>query len=189
MTDLFAVFGEQPHPWLEPEVLKAKYHELSALHHPDVAGATADFSEINRAFQTLSDPAARLRHLLDLFSPGETPRTQPVPPGIAAFFTQVSEARQAVDTFLKKQAAATSPLAKALLSTEQYRAQELLEQTIAALSAKQESLIDEVRESDAVWLKDRPAALARLAALWQSLSYTVKWLAILRESLFQLASL
>lgn len=189
MTDLFALLEEPPRPWLDPEALKAKYLQLTARHHPDVPGASADFAEINRAYQTLADPAARLRHLLDLESPAALSRTQPVPEDIAAFFAPVAESSHAVDTFLKKHAAAASPLAKALLSTEQCQVQERLEQIIAALQQKQDSLLSRVREADTLWLADRPAALLLLPVLWQSLGYTAKWLATLRESLFRLASL
>jgi len=189
VTDCFARLGAERRPWLDPEELKAKYHALTARHHPDVAGASGDFAEINRAYQTLADPAARLRHLLDLESPGTLSRTQPVPEEIAAFFTPVAEASQGVDAFLKKHAASGSPLAKALLSTEQYQVQERLEQVIASLSEKQDYLLTRVREADALWLADHPAAMRLLPGLWQSLGYTAKWLAILRESLFRLASL
>jgi len=189
MTDLFALLGEPPRPWLDPEVLKEKYHRLTAQHHPDVAGASADFTEINRAYQVLSDPAARLRHLLDLESPSALFRAQPVPGALAAFFTPVAEARQAFDAFLKKHAAATSPLAKALLSPEQYQVQERIDSTIAALTAQQDTLLAQVRALDALWLTDRPAALHLLPPLWQSLGYAAKWLTTLRESLYRLASL
>jgi curved DNA-binding protein CbpA len=189
MTNLFAVLGEPARPWLDLEGLKAKYHGLTARQHPDVAGASGDFAEINRAYQTLADPAARLRHLLDLESPGAVSRTQPVPEDIAAFFGPVAEVRQAVEAFLKKYAASASPLAKALLSSEQYQVQERLEETMSALREKQESLLARVREADCLWLTDRPAALEVLPALWQSLGYTAKWLATLREALFRLAAL
>lgn len=189
MTDCFARLGAERRPWLDPEALKEKYHALTAAHHPDVAGASGDFAEINRAYQTLSEPAARLRHLLELESPGPLARAQPVPEEVAAFFAPVAEASQRVEAFLRKRAASLSPLAAALLSTEQYQAQEQLEQIIAALQKMQESLLDEVRRADALWLTDRTAALRLLPALWQSLGYTGKWLATLRESLFRLALL
>jgi curved DNA-binding protein CbpA len=189
MTNLFALLDEPPRPWLDPEALKAKYHGLTAIHHPDVAGASEDFAEINRAYQTLADPAARLRHLMEIESPASISRAQPVPEEIAACFTPVAESRQAVDAFLKKYAAATSPLAKALLSTGQYQVQERLECMISDLQQKQESLLLRVREADALWVSDRSAALDLLPGLWQSLNYIAKWLATLRESLFRLASL
>jgi curved DNA-binding protein CbpA len=189
MTNLFALLEESPRPWLDPEALKAKYHRLTALHHPDIAGATADFAEINRAYQTLADPATRLRHLLDLESPGTLSRAQPVPEDIASFFASVAETRQSLDSFLNKHASAASPLAKALLSPEQYQIQERLEQTIATLQQKQDSLLIQVREADTLWLTGRPAALTLLPPIWQSLGYTAKWLTTLRESLFRMATL
>jgi curved DNA-binding protein CbpA len=189
MTDFFALLEQPPRPWLDPEALKAKYHLLTALHHPDVAGATDDFAEINRAYQTLVDPAARLRHLLDLESPGLLARAQPVPEDIAAFFTPVAKVSQDVDAFLKKHAVTVSPLARALLSTEQYEVQERLEETIANLRGKRDSLVSQLRDADVLWLEDHPAALNLLPALCQSLGYIAKWLATLRESLFRLASL
>lgn len=189
MINLFTVLEEPPRPWLNPEALKEKYHHLTAQHHPDIAGATVDFAEINRAYQTLADPAARLRHLLELEAPAAIGRSQPVPADIAAFFAPVAEARQEVDGFLKKLATATSPLAKALLSTEQFQVQERLEKIIAALQGKQDALLLQIREADALWLPDREAALGLLPVLWQSLGYIAKWLATLRELLFRLASL
>jgi hypothetical protein len=115
--------------------------------------------------------------------------THPVPEDIAAFFTPVAEARQAFDTFVKKHAAAVSPLAKALLAPEQYAVQETLEEIIAMLQQKQEALLAGLGETDTLWQTDRPAALAALPMLWQSLGYLAKWLATLRESLFRMASL
>jgi curved DNA-binding protein CbpA len=189
MTNLFALLEESPRPWLDPETLKAKYHRLTSEQHPDVAGATADFSAINTAYQTLSDPAARLRHLLELESPQSLSRTQSVPGDIALFFTPVAEACQSVDTFLKKYAASTSPLTRALLSPEQYNLQETLEQTIADLQQKQLALLSRVTDADTLWQTNRHAALQLIPPLWQSLGYITKWLSTLRESLFNLASL
>lgn len=188
MRDFFALLGESPRPWLDPEALKAKYHQLTAERHPDVAGASVDFADINRAYQTLADPAARLRHLLDLESAGAISRLQPVPEEIAVFFGPVAQASQAVETIMKRYAGAASPLAKALLSTERYRAQERLEQVIAELQEKQTALLSRVREVDELWDTDRASALRRVPELWQALGYTAKWLGTLRESLFQMAS-
>jgi len=191
MTDLFALFDERPRPWLEPDALKETYHRLTARHHPDVADGmeAQDFAEINRAYQTLADPAARLRHLLELESPEALAPGRAVPEDMAAFFATVAEARQGAERFMKKVASASSPLAKALLSTEQYAVQERLEETIASLTAKQDVLFAEVRQADARWVLDKAAALRALPGLWQSLGYCAKWLATLRESLFQLVTL
>ena len=182
MTDFFAILGEARRPWLDPDGLKEKYHALTARHHPDVAGASGDFAEINRAYQTLADPVARLRHLLELES---AIPAQQVPAEIAAFFAPVAETRQAVEAFFKKHTAAASPLAKALLSAGQYETQERVEEMIARLQEKHEALLAQVQQAHAAWSESLP----QLASLWQSLTYTTKWLALLRESLFRLAAL
>ncbi|HEX4086099.1 MAG TPA: DnaJ domain-containing protein [Chthoniobacteraceae bacterium] len=183
MTDFFAILGEPRRPWTDPDALKEKYHRLTARHHPDIAGASADFAEINHAYQTLADPVARLRHLLELEC--AVPPAQQAPGEIAAFFAPVAGTRQAVDAFFKKHAAAVSPLAKALLSPEQFETQERIEEMIASLQEKHDALLEQVREADAAW----PGSLAQLAPLWQSLTYTAKWLAMLREALFRFAAI
>jgi curved DNA-binding protein CbpA len=191
MTDFFALFDEERRPWLDADALKEKYHALTARHHPDVAeaGGDADFAEINRAYQTLVEPAARLRHLLELEAPEALLRTQGVPEDVAVFFAPVAEARQGVDGFFRKLAGASSPLAKALLSAEQYQVQERVEEMIGALQGKEEELLGRVRGIDALWEEGREAALRALPGIWQSLGYIGKWLATLRESLFRLAAL
>ena len=190
MTDLFALLGETRRPWLDPQALKEKYHRLASLHHPDIqTGESPDFADINRAYQTLAEPAPRLRHFLELETPGSLSHLQAVPEDIAAFFAPVAEARQAADAFFKKHAAAASPLAKALLSTEQYQAQERIEAAIAALHGKEEALLAQLREADTLWQTNHEAALRPLPALWHSLGYIAKWLAMLREALFRFASL
>jgi curved DNA-binding protein CbpA len=189
MTNLFALLEESPRPWLNAEALKEKYHQLSMRHHPDVAEGAGDFAEINRAYQTLADPVARLRHLLELEMPEALARTQEVPEEIAEFFGPVAEAQQGIDRFLKKRAAATSPVAIALLSAEQYQQIERTEEITARLQVKREELLGQLRETDALWDSNRPEALGALPKLWQCLSYIAKWTGMLRESVFGLASL
>jgi curved DNA-binding protein CbpA len=189
MTNLFALLQEPPRPWLDPDALKERYHRLTATHHPDLGGRDSDFAAVNHAYQTLADPAARLRHLLELEAPAALASAHAVPPEIAAFFTPVANTRQETDAFFKKHAAAASPLARALLTPDQYRLQEQLESLIASLTELQEQLLARLREIDALWDTDHPAALARIPALWQALNYTAKWLAALREPLFKLAAL
>jgi DnaJ family protein C protein 17 len=189
VTDCFALLEAERRPWLDAEELKAKYHDLSARHHPDVAGAGGDFAEINRAYQTLVDPAARLRHLIELEAMEGAQARNSVPEEVAGFFSSVAEARQSADAFLKKYAAAASPVAKALLAVEQYAAQERVERIIAALQETEEALLGRVRQADADWNADRGGAMRELRGIAEALGYVAKWLGGLREALFQLASL
>lgn len=82
-----------------PEVIEAAYRRLARILHPDVNSAPdalRRMQEINVAFETLKDPAKRLRYDLDLAveharrqapassspasSPGATPQAKPAPP-------------------------------------------------------------------------------------------------------------
>jgi curved DNA-binding protein CbpA len=189
MTDFFALLGEPRRPWLDAENLKTRFHELSARHHPDAGGEDARFAEINRANQVLADPGLRLRHLLELELQGALPRTQDVPDVAAKFFAPVAEATRAADVFFKKHAATNSPLAKALLSAEQYRVQEEVERLIGELQAMQDDVLEKVREVDGIWDTKREEAMHCLPELWQALGYAGKWLGTLREILFRLAAL
>jgi curved DNA-binding protein CbpA len=192
MSDLFALLDVPRRPWLDAEELKDRYHAITARLHPDVAGEVAeagDFAEVNRAYQALSDPVARLRHLLELENQGALARLQAVPEEVADLFMPVAEAREAGEAFFKKRAAAVNPLSKALLSTEQYKVQELVEERIADLNTKQDELLMAVRDADAKWDADRPGALSDLPRLWQALGYLAKWLGMLREMLLKLAGI
>ncbi len=189
MTNCFRVFDESPRPWLDAEALKEKYHRITAQQHPDIAGGSTQFAEINRAYQVLSDPVARLRHLLELEAPEALARKTEAPVEIAEYFTSIAHVRHEADAFFKKHDAAASPVAKALLAGEQYQVQEQLEEMIAKLQQEEEELLAGLRKLDALWDSNRSAALDELPRTWQSLVYIAKWLGMLRESLFRLASM
>ena len=75
MTDYFALLDEPRRPWLDAETLKQKFLALSAEAHPDRVHGASDsekksaqehYTQLNMAFQTLSNPRDRVRHLLEL---------------------------------------------------------------------------------------------------------------------------
>ena len=75
MTDYFALLNLPRSPWLEPEMVQARFLELSAAAHPDrvhgepnevLKSANAQFSELNAAAVCLREPRDRLNHLLQL---------------------------------------------------------------------------------------------------------------------------
>lgn len=62
MTDAFALLGEERRPWLDPEVLKQRFHEMSGPLHPDrhhgaPEGEREDagkrYAELNAAYSVL----------------------------------------------------------------------------------------------------------------------------------------
>jgi curved DNA-binding protein CbpA len=172
VNDAFALLHFPRRPWLAEDDVRAAFQRLAATAHPDRAGTDADFSELTRAYETLREPAARLRHLLALEQP-ELARSSGVPADLAEWFPRVAAQVQ----ILKQ--AGTSPLAKALARGETGEAERVLRD----VNALREITLARVRKIDAQW----PAAdFAELAGLLARLSFLDKWTAQLREGLLAL---
>jgi len=214
MTDYFAVLGEARRPWLEEEALKERFLELASRHHPDVAGkpatgssaspeaspegkGEADFAAINLAYQTLRDPRARLRHLLELERAREAgkaesgPKHQPPPEAINTLFAGMGTLRMKSDAFLKKRSAASSSIARALLLPEQLALQEELEKWLAELETERQNNVVLLHSLDTLWLAgeshpQRTEVVAALEQLVQLFGYLDKWIAQIRELLVKL---
>src|SRR5438128_12515999 len=89
MIDYFALFNEPRRPWLDGELLKAKFLQLSAEVHPDrVHGASAAdkqraherSAELNAAYNCLREPKSRLQHLLELETGARPKQEEKYPP-------------------------------------------------------------------------------------------------------------
>ena len=187
MTDYFALLGEPRRPWLDEEALKTRFHALTAERHPDVAREedSGPFSALTVAYRVLSDPRARLRHLLELEAPQEPFRGIPAPASVGELFPVMGAKKQALDAFLKKRAASASALAKALLLPEQYALQEELESLLQVLEAERNRWLQEIPALDAAWTAgERP--VPQLAKTAQALGYLDKWSAQIREGLVRL---
>jgi hypothetical protein len=96
--------------------------------------------------------------------------------------------RREVDAFLRQQAAATTPLALALLTSERFMQRRDVEKALAELEAMRAQRLEGVRAEDALWEARDSTAAARLAALQQALAYLDRWSAQLRELLVQLGT-
>jgi curved DNA-binding protein CbpA len=184
-TDHFAALGQPRRPWLEPDALKEIYHRLTAEHHPDHTGDAERFTAINSAYAVLRDPVSRLRHLLELEEPSALAAAPPLPEALTATFMRVATLRRNIDAFLKQQAAATTPLSQALLAAARFSLQRDVELELAELEAAQNLALEALREADRQWPERTPALIEQLAAVQQELRYLAKWIAQLREALFQ----
>ena len=181
MTDHFAMLQQSRRPGLDAAALKDTFHRLSAQRHPDTAGGDADsFAALNAAWQVLREPASRLRHLIEMEAPGLLARPVQIPPALADTFMRIAALRRTLDDFRKRHAAASTPLARALLAGEQRTLKTDLESALADLDTAHEHALTELRALDATW----PASLDALAALHQQLAFLSKWSTDLRESLF-----
>jgi len=189
MSDHFANLTQPRRPWLDDTALKEAFHRATAQQHPDVAGGSGDSAAaLNAAYAVLRDPATRLRYLLDLEWPGAAPAVAAIAPELADLFGKIAALRQAGAALAKKEAAAQSPLARALLAGDHAAHRENLESTLAALAAAEAAAQDDLRAIDAAWIDRDDTTRALLGALQQRFAYLAKWQAQLREDLFRLGS-
>jgi DnaJ-domain-containing protein 1 len=189
MPDHFAILAQPRRPWLDEGALKEAFHRATAQQHPDVAGGSGDdASALNAAYAVLRDPAARLRHLLEL----EWPGAPSIQPGIAAeltdLFGRVAALRQAGTALAKKEIAAQSPLARALLAGDQATHRAALDDAVAVLSSAEHAAQEELSMIDSAWDVRDEATRAALIALQQRFAFLAKWQAQLREDLFRLGA-
>lgn len=206
MTDAFALLGFPRRPWLDPDALKARFHEVSAPLHPDrfhsgTSGerelAQQQFADLSAAFHTLKEPRERLIHLLELES-GQRPRDiQKIPPGTMDLFVDIGQACRAADEFLRDRPEAPSPMLKLKQLQQSLEWNDRLTELQNRVNARNTELTTELRELNAVWDSvqfapgdpSRASALPleRLEQLYRAMSYVGRWTEQLRERLAQLA--
>ena len=90
MTDYFALLEQPRKPWLDPEQLKQKYHELARQSHPD--------ENVNEAYRVLADPKSRLQHLLALEGVAPAASSNEIPEELTDLFMAIAPALNKIDT-------------------------------------------------------------------------------------------
>lgn len=185
--DFFALLGEPRRPWLDPEDIKEKFHELSRTAHPDQQTENrTDFARLNQAQTVLRDPKARLRHLLELEFPHvRLSGPASVPRELADLFAPIHGLLQAIDALLAKKTAASSALAKALLAREEFSLREKAEARLEELESFHAAAVAELQAFDAEW-KERLHDAGRLHDFYQRFAYLSRWSGQTRERLFEL---
>jgi len=205
MTDAFALLGEARHPWIDADALKDRFHTLSGPLHPDrfheapEAERTAvghRYADLNSAYQTLKEPRDRLLHLLEL-ELGEKPKDiQRIPPGTMDLFVEVGQTCRDCDEFLKKKAAATSPMLRLQVMQAGMEWMDRLLDLQGRIRSVSDTLGSELSGLNVVWdaappVGDagRPTALPleRLEQIYRALSYVARWTSQLQERVVQLA--
>jgi curved DNA-binding protein CbpA len=187
MPDHFAILAQPRRPWLDAEALKDAFHRATAQEHPDVAGGSGEnAAALNAAYAVLRDPATRLRHLLALEWPDFAASPASIPAALADFFGRIATLRQTGAALTKKEAAAQSPLARALLAGDRAAQHGDLQAALAELEAAEAAALADLRAIDAMWDQRETTTPALLAAAQQRFSFLAKWQAQLREDLFKL---
>ncbi len=186
MTDYFALLGLPRRPWLDPEALKERFHQLAAQHHPDVAGKSAAFEGINAAYRVLRDPASRLRHLLELEEVCEPAQSAKLPPSLTDRFMEVATFEREIHVFLKQLGAAESAIQKSMLAAERFAMQRDVEKLVSELEADRVRLVQLLQVEDHLWGQRNADTHHRLASLQQEFAFLAKWIDQLRERSLQL---
>lgn len=205
MTDAFALLGEERRPWMDADVLKDRFQAMSGPLHPDrfhgapEAERTAvghRYADLNSAYQTLKEPRDRLLHLLELELGGKPKDIQRIPPGTMDLFVEVGQTCRDCDEFLKKKAAATSPMLRLQVMQAGMEWTDRLLDLQGRIRAVGDRLGSELSGLNPVWAAappvgsgDRPAALPleRLEQIYRALSYVARWTSQLQERVVQLA--
>jgi curved DNA-binding protein CbpA len=185
----FAVFDLPPAPALDAEALKDRFARLTAEHHPDKFAqadeaervqAEARYTATNRAYQTLTDPRARLLALYEV-TKGEKPGdVQRIPPGTMDLFVEVGQVCRSLDAFLERKRAASGRLERAGLATEEMELQENLLKLRGKLEALGAVLEGELAKLDTPW-RAGTRDLNALEALYRKYSYLARWRQQLEE--------
>lgn len=181
VVDCFALLGLPRRAALDAEVIKQAYFEMSK--------AQADAAGVNHAFEILSAPEKRLKHLLELTAGDEvrTWRVVTMDEGLVELFAALGPFLQAVAAFDKRLAGAQTALARALLAGEQARLTETAEDFAARLSRMREGIEGSLQGLDHRLDAGEATALRDLHAVQSRLAYLAKWQSQVREAFMALA--
>jgi DnaJ-domain-containing protein 1 len=185
MIDFFAVFGLEPRPAVDVNVLGDLFAKKSKNSHPDRA-ADGDFATLNAAFNTLRDPASRILHLLALS--GEAPQTKTASDGVSAWFGKVATDLQRFDRMFQPLSQETSSLLRAVKIREAQSILADLEEISQGLTSEKEGLLQAMVQIDGRWPSDRAEDRDSLAQIACDLRFLEKWLAQISERRLRLAS-
>lgn len=201
MTDYFALLDETRRPWLDPDLLKAKFLALSAALHPDrvhgagepeKVAAAQRYVELNSAFNCLREPKARLRHLLELELGRQPQNLQEIPADVADLFIEVAQLCRQANAFLAERARVSSPVLRVKLFERGQEWADGLAAMQRRVGERQEKLVRELQRLDATWNETQGNTLARapllrrLEEIHRLLSFYARWNSQIQEAIVQL---
>jgi curved DNA-binding protein CbpA len=204
-VDAFSLLQEPRRPWLDLDLLKRRFHDLSAPLHPDRVhsapeaerqAANARYADLNAAFQALKEPRDRLPLLYELETGSRPKDIQRIPPGTMELFVEIGQACRDADAFLQRKSEATSPMLKLQLMQEGLNWLDRFQELQRRVNERREVLMAELLSLNPAWEQApppgdpaRPAALPleRLEQVYRALSYVDRWTGQIQERSVQLA--
>ncbi len=181
----FQLFGIDPVPFLDAEVLKATFLERSVRLHPDVGGAeTAPaFAELNEAYKILLSDRLRLRHILELHGLKDLGSIGAVPGHLVDLFMQAGSLLNTSDRLIKNRLRAESFLEQAALQGDLLEKMDGLQLLLSELHSIRKTLSERLIVMGTV-RADNPQSLENLKELYLELSYVEKWMEQVQEKIF-----
>jgi curved DNA-binding protein CbpA len=184
MDDAFAFFGFERRPLVDEVALKERYLRFAADRHPDVSGgADVDFHLVQEAYKTLREPAARLRHLIELEFPAHRRNGGAAPH--AELFVQAGSAVQAAREVSQRLENTGSALARALLSPEIAEALRRIREAHKLVQETRAELVGSLESLDRRWPN---VSSEELSALASSFRFLTRWTVQLSEWEFRLSN-
>lgn len=186
MADYFTLLSLPPRAVMDENQLQKAYLSATRLAHPDqVGGDTQLSSDLNAALETLKSPVTRLKHLVEQHSQTAW-RAVPLEPALMSLFEKLGPLLQLSAQFLARKQAATSALARALLSSEEMRLRESLEALNEDIEVLWQQLESSLATCDVRIAEADASVWSDLQALQAKFSYLAKWRAQIREKLLGL---
>ena len=178
MIDYFALLDLERRPFIADEFLKNAYLRKSEMVRAQTNELEA-LSSVNIAFRTLSNPATRTQHLLNLEF-GDI-RGGHLSPDIGAIFGTVAEAVQMADRELGSLSAQSSALLRAVAYQKVDGVRDRLAEVESELSKRESALLSELQRLDEIWGVDPAQCRDRLAQTALRLTFVQKWLSEVHE--------
>lgn len=188
-TDHFATLHLPRCAALDEEALKQAYASRSRETHPDqAAGDEKQSSELNTAFEVLSAPEKRLKHLIELEADAAARawKTIPLDSTMMSLFDKLAPFLHGIGEYTRKKQSATSALTRALLSSEEMKLRETAEERATELAALREQLEAQLPGLDVRRVANDAGVVRDMQILQAKLAYLAKWQAQVREAFMAL---
>ena len=126
MKSAFERLGMEERLVVSDDELGAAFREAGRRSHPDGGGSETEFAELREAMETLSSPARRLRHWMELRGMNPEPRGT-VEAELRDLFAEISGVVQRAEAMIRKRTEAQSALGLAMLEAGVQKCREDIE--------------------------------------------------------------
>ena len=177
MPDCFAVLGLECSPVVDVEAVERAYARQAREVHPDrVGGSGEGMAELNLARKTLTQPALRIAHYLELRGYPLVERGV-IPEVVGALFGEVASGLNRARSAVEKRASAASSIARAVAEGEVREAARVVNGLEARVREQAGVLEAGVRE----WAVAGNREFGELDALRRAFAFIARWQGQLAE--------